>query len=520
LRLEVRNSAPAEVEVLDASPQELAMVKDTLTFRDRQTEFLISRHKRNFRWKDAEPIQWQLELDKLKSQLNRSILFEIDGGPGIGLDGYYTYSGLVNDLKLVVPSADVVNKVRYPPAVGIAWDHVPVHEDRVYQTEAEVALLAARHAAIQLPTGSGKSTIIRNLAHKLGLQSIIQSPSASIARQLYDDFVYHFGKKWVGLYGDGKKDLGKKFTIALAQSLTRIERGTPAWNYFEKTQVFFADESHMTPADTFEKVCSGLVRTAPYRFFLSATQTRTDGAEMVLKGITGPVVYEKSFRELVDEGFLSQPFWKMVRVESHGFYHSDDAMKMTQQHLYYSPEVLTKVSTIINGVAKMGQRVLVLVDEMEQFTRLLSMLKVEARFAHGGVTKDNRSKLPEQYWKSDPSALVRAFDGGEFPVLVGTSCISMGTDIRSPETVVYLQGGKSDIQVPQAVGRGTRRGFQYHDGRRKNSFNFVDVCPMVVNNHYNDRSSDPEAPKSIPFKHALARAKMYEKLYPGKLQWL
>ena len=31
-----------------------------------------------------------------------------------------------------------------------------------------------------------------------------------------------------------------------------------------------------------------------------------------------------------------------------------------------------------------GQRVLVLVDEMQQFTRLLSMLTVEARFAHGG----------------------------------------------------------------------------------------------------------------------------------------
>jgi superfamily II DNA or RNA helicase len=275
----------------------------------------------------------------------------------------------------------------------------------------------------------------------------------------------------------------------------------------------------MAPAETFEKVCAGLARLAPYRFFLSATQTRTDGAELVLKGITGPVVYEKSFQELVDEGFLSRPHWKMIRVPSHGFYHSDDAMKMTQQHLYYAPEVLRAAATVINGTVRMGHRVLVLVDEMEQYTRLLSMLDVDSRFAHGGVTKDNRKKLPEQYWKSDPSQLVRDFDRGEFPVLVGTSCISMGTDIRSPETVVYLQGGKSDIQVPQAVGRGTRRGFEFPNGRVKRDFNFIDFCPMVVNSHYSDTSADPESPRSIPFKHALARAKMYEKLYPGAMQW-
>jgi superfamily II DNA/RNA helicase len=195
-------------------------------------------------------------------------------------------------------------------------------------------------------------------------------------------------------------------------------------------------------------------------------------------------------------------------------------MKMTQQHLYYSPAVLKKAATIINHVARLGQRVLVLVDEMEQFTRLLSLLTVDCRFAHGGVTKQNRGKLPEKYWAADPTALVKAFDNGEFPVLVGTSCISMGTDVRTCETVVYLQGGTSAIQVPQAVGRGTRRGYQYTDGHRKTEFNFIDFAPVITNDAYDDTGNGEDRPWSIVYRHAVARAKLYNKLYPGSLTWM
>lgn len=507
---------PYEVQILESSEAEWASLKSLLTFRDRQVEFLIARHKKNWRFKEAEPVKWQLEMDRLKDALHRCILFHRDGT----YDKYHTYAGLVEDIIQAIPGTTCENTVRYPVFNSVAWNKTPEFEPRYYQEEAKNALITARHAAVQLPTGSGKSTVIRDIAHDIGLQSLVMAPTASIARQLYTDFVRYFGKKWVGLYGDGKKELGKKFTIGIAASLTRVERGSPAWEHFSKTLVFMADESHMVPASTFEKVCAGLLASAPYRFFFSATQTRTDGAELLLKGITGPVVYNKSFKELVDEGFLAKPQWKMIRVPSTHFYHSDDALKMNQQHLYYSPFVLKKASTIINGMARQGHRVLVLVDEMEQFTKLLSLLTVEARFAHGGVTSLNRKKLPEQYHKSDPTALVEAFDRGEFPVLVGTSCISMGTDIRSPETVVYLQGGQSPIQVAQAVGRGTRRNFLFHDGHRKAYFNFIDFAPVITNQHVDDSGNGEDKQMSIPFRHALARAKLYNQLYPGVLQWL
>jgi len=343
---------------------------------------------------------------------------------------------------------------------------------------------------------------------------------------LYRDFVYHFGKRKVGMFGDGKKEIGKLFTIGIAASLTRIEPNTKAADFFAKTEVFFADESHMVPATTLEKVCSELVVRTAWRFFFSATQKRTDGSEVVLKGVTGPIVYSKSFEDLVNEGYLAKPHWKMVRVESGDSYYSDDPLRMTQRHLLYSPGVLKKAGLIIDTMVKKGHRVLVLVEELGQFPKLLPYLHVgPVKFAHGAARSDAKmhSVLPEEYWSSDPTALVEAFDRGDFPVLVGTTCISLGTDIKSCETVVFLQGGVSPIAVPQAVGRGTRL-FTFDmgvnsPGRRKRNFNHVDFLPIIHNDHVND-SDEREGRMSLPYRHALARSRIYESLYPGNLQWL
>ena len=52
--------------------------------------------------------------------------------------------------------------------------------------------------------------------------------------------------------------------------------------------------------------------------------------------------------------------------------------------------------------------------------------------------------------------LVASFDRGEYPVLIGTSCIGMGTDIKSVSCIVDLVGLTSEIRLRQGVGRGTR----------------------------------------------------------------
>jgi superfamily II DNA or RNA helicase len=136
----------------------------------------------------------------------------------------------------------------------------------------------------------------------------------------------------------------------------------------------------------------------------------------------------------------------------------DDPIKATRVNLHQNKNVYKHAASLINhAVTVKNKRVLVQVDTLDQFKYLLDGgLSVEARFAHGGVTKDNKATVPEAHWKSDPMDLVEKFDNGEFPVLVGTSAIGTGVDVKRCNVIINLVGLSSEIEITQNIGRGTR----------------------------------------------------------------
>jgi superfamily II DNA or RNA helicase len=404
---------------------------------------------------------YQQRIDSLKAQRTKCLLAEDQ-------EGLWTRTGLQALIMASTFDSDEVVEREYemPAPKPLPWAKIPVGEDRYYQLDAAEKLLEAAPrgpACVEIGTGLGKSRIIRNLIKKLGLRTVVMAPSLNIAKQLFDDLVTHFGPSRVGFVGDGKKQYNRLITVAIGASLTKIDEEHPGWATLSNAKVFIADESHLCPAATLEKVCYGLMANVPYRFFFSGTQMRNDGLDLVLDGITGPVVYRMSVREGVDQGFLSRPVFRMVWVESNvrdssgTLVDSRDANELTRVHVFYNDELNRKAAELANkAVGVAGRPTVILVEEMEQFSRLLPHLRYEARFAHGGVTKENREKLPAEYHDSDPKKLVEAFNRGEFPILVGTSCIVTGTDIQAVGCILFLRGGKSEIEVKQAIGRGTR----------------------------------------------------------------
>jgi superfamily II DNA or RNA helicase len=261
------------------------------------------------------------------------------------------------------------------------------------------------------------------------------------------------------------------------------------------------------------KVCTGLLAAAPYRFFFSGTQMRNDGLDLLLKAITGDIVYTMTVEQGVDQGWLARPLFRMITIKGSCNFQHPDANEMTRAHLYYEPTVCSKAAEIANLMVESGRKVVILVKELEQFSWVRNWLRHEAKFAHGGVTKTvyaegqedipveerkikkegNDRLVPKEFWDSDPSELVEAFDAGEFPILVGTSCITTGTDIQNVGAIIYLQGGKSEIQVRQAVGRGTRK------PPGKIDCYFIDFD--VIN-------------ADVTHRHALERAEIYKGIYP------
>lgn len=483
MSLTLRKVSPTKMYLPEELPRhELDIL---LTFHDKKIDFQITRMKKSsyLAWK-LGPEGFKEALDDLKSQQKKTLLWEDHGGR-------YTYSSfcdtILNHFKHRF-DLKVVTEYEFPEEELFAWHKAPTKKMRSYQQEALEKLLEVKHGAVEIGTGLGKSFILMNIAKRLGQKTVVMTPSVSIARQIYDEFVEAFGTRYVGAFYDSKKQSNKKIVVSVAASLARVSVEGESNEHFKNLSsatVFIADESHTCPAKTLEDVCHRLLGNAPYRFFFSGTQIRGDGLDLLLKGITGPIVFRMTVKEGVEQGFLSRPIFHMVGVKSQAFLDSHDANEMTRTHLFYNPHVNKVAAAIANkSVSVLNHPVLILVDEFEQFAHLLPHLKHKVAFAHGGVTKDNAKYIPVEYHKSDPNALVEQFNNLEIPILVGTSCISTGTDIRSVKTIIFLMGGKSETQIKQSVGRGTR----LFEGKKDFKFYDFDVTNIpMVHRHATER---------------------------------
>jgi superfamily II DNA or RNA helicase len=311
---------------------------------------------------------------------------------------------------------------------------------------------------------------------------------------MVERFQHYLGPSAIGMVGDGKKKFGKNFMICISDSLTNLEPGTKEYEEISQAQVLLADESHTIPAETLESVCHGVLRDIPYRFFLSGTQTRGDGTEKLLKAIIGKTVYKLSTEDAIKGGYICDHSFKILPVEtSNPTFYSQDALEMKRVHFLNNINIAAFTAKLANAVAESrNESTLVLIDELSQILMLAPFLKVPYALATSaddkltivsvilGVDKtkikkamknkpdileklinsmsDEQKRMYDQIKNSDPMDAVEKFNRGEVKVLIGTSCISTGTNIYPTHHTINWQGGTSEIRTKQgAVGRSVRR---------------------------------------------------------------
>ena len=475
---------PTTLRFPELTAAEIDKLSFILSYIDKRVDHQIVRLKNNARqYGFYKSNSYEDQLAELQKARKKTLLFQDEAG-------YWTYSGLRSWLEKEL-SLETIISFDYPEPQLLPWAKKMPYDLRWYQKEAVAKLLEAKHGSVEIGTGLGKSSIIATLVKELALPAVIMAPTLSIANQLLKDCTYLFGAKKVGQFFGGKKKV-KFITIAVSKSLTMVTPGSDLCKELQKAQVFICDESHLCPADTLTEVCLGLFSKVPYRFFLSGTQMRADGLEKVLTGIIGDIVIEMTVKQGVDQGFLSRPRFYMIETVSNSSYENVDAGKMTRIHCYKNPLIYEQAGKLASKMVNAGRRVLIMLDEVTQFPKLLNHLQHPCLFAHGPLTEMNREGVPQSYWKSDSMQQVADFDAGKVPILVGTSCIGIGTDIKSASAILDLMFGASETRVRQTVGRGTR----LFPGKTDCLYFDWDVTnvPML-------------------HRHAMARAQIHEDIY-------
>ncbi len=423
-----------------------------LTYKDKSVQYMITRLKQQMSSGWVDPEQYKIKLAAYIKEMNQCLVFwDADGNP-------CTYAGLAKDLHERFGWALPTSQDR-KTAPLIAWKTKPEYELRYYQREAVEALLEGHngvsHGSISLPTGSGKSAVIVELLKQRPVKTIIMAPLSDIVDQLVAELTLRFGKQNVGVYKP-KKRQDKLFTVATVQALTRIVPGTPEYDSLLECETVIVDESHTIAAESFKKVClEGVARNACNRWFVSATQTRGDGSELLLKGVIGPIVYAKEFMDLAQQGYLKKLKNHIFTVPT-AMTPTTDPKTEVRNNFYRNPNIAAICARTAAACFKSGRPCVILIDEYEQFAILEKHLTTPFAFAHGTISTDAKKMIDPKWWKSDNKELVKQFNEGKIPCLIGTTAVSTGVDIRPTATLVNWQGGKSEIKIKQGVGRGTR----------------------------------------------------------------
>lgn len=306
------------------------------------------------------------------------------------------------------------------------------------------------------PTGSGKGWIIAKF-----IQEVLEFPNQRVLllshrKELLDQTANNLYKLWpeapIGIYsaGLGKKQLGKKITIAGIQSIFRKGSNVGPVN------LILIDEVHLVPpADygMYRKLFSDLQAENPKVKIIGFTATPyrlKTGSLVDDSGIFSEIVHDIDVAKLVHEGYLSNLVTKHSKVQA-------NLSEVGTRGGEFIPSELEKAM----NVDALTQRALLEVE------RLAADRKSWLVFCSGvDHAKDVTAALNARGHDAacivgETDSLFRAmyikqFKEGKLKCIVNCDVLTTGFDAPNVDCLIMLRATKSTGLYVQIVGRGMR----------------------------------------------------------------
>jgi len=450
---------------IHCTPAELKALEKELSYKNMSAHYEYNKHMQRKWMERKDPEGFLLQAQELKDQINQNLVFYIRENP-------HTYPGIIPYITIEHSVSNYT--VDYPKFKPIPWAKPLPFDLYPYQKEAVEKLMDIKHGHISVGTGLGKTAILLMIARNAGLRVVVSTPSQSIFSELMVFFQKHLGKGKVGGYGDGKKDLKAPITIAIGRSLSMLKEGTKAWDFFAEKQMLLVDEAHTFGAEELDRTCHGALKDIPYRMFVSGTQVRNDGKQILLNSIIGPCVLEMGVEEGINKGFLCPLKFKILHVISPSTRTFKDPIECKREHFLRNPNIAELAAKIANASWNVKQEsTLILVEELGQIAMLQKLIKVPMAYAHSASKKD------AEEWglqSVDKQESIEKFNSGEVKVLVGTSCVSTGINLFCTHNTINFVGGASEVVTLQGtVGRSTRKleNSQYKDLHKPKPYSLI-----------------------------------------------
>ncbi|MBQ2982753.1 MAG: DEAD/DEAH box helicase family protein [Lachnospiraceae bacterium] len=367
-----------------------------------------------------------------------------------------------------------------------------IHDDlafqlRDYQRDCVKLALTYKFGTFVLGTGAGKTFTIASIIHNLFINKnikrvLIVVPDNGLVTQFYDELVnvYKLNHKIQKFYDKFNK-IEDDSEIVIANRpllLSRFDQYEKIWR--TGFDCLIVDEAHSIKRENKVSKCIEKI-VSKYRF--GFTGTLAEDTEDMIKniGLLGPVRYEKTSKELRDEGVLSNVIIRKANLVYPEYY---GELKYRQEvEELYSNEYRNKFLSDL--CFKLDKNTLLLVNRLEHGFILkenfdkINFNNKKIYFIRGEIDTDARDEIKKLMEQEDNILCIAI-----------TKIFSTGINIKNLHNIILAAGGKSSVTVVQSIGRGLR----LHPTKKE--LNIFDICDKGF---------------KYSTAHAEKRLKIYEK---------
>lgn len=310
-----------------------------------------------------------------------------------------------------------------------------------------------------LPTGSGKSVVIAELANKLSQDILILQPSKEILSQNKSKLSQYVNEDEISIYSAsfGEKEI-KKYTFATIGSIKDYE-------LFKHFKIVIVDEAHLINPKKEDSMYSSFLEAigspkvigftaTPYRLFPSYFKDEFGGlyqktATKLVNRIR-PLFWDRIIFNLNNKELLAQGFLCPLKYEDKTLFLQNE-LKLNKSETDFDLEnyetVLKskkeEIQTVISLASKKFKHLLVFCSTISQADWLSQEFPFSA-YVTSKSSEEERSKV------------IEGFKNGDIKIVFNVGVLTTGFDFPALDCIVLLRPTQSIALYYQMLGRGVR----------------------------------------------------------------
>ena len=353
--------------------------------------------------------------------------------------------------------------------------------------------LKYKRGILQLATGSGKSEIFCAISKLLSITNNNVYPTILILEptiRLVQDSIKRCRKYDIPAteYNKNRKIIPNTINIAHPSSLGNDLDKDP--ELLKEVEVLFCDETHHLKADTWRRP---IVNLTNCEYFIGLSASAIDQGhvgkeclqdytydELLCIGAAGNLLINITTGDQVQKEALATPVLCIIEntLKHIELKRADDWHEIQEEHLM-SPQRIDAICNAAITFAQLGRKVLILATTITFARRICDRLYeygADSICAFGG---NKFEKAHEQKIKT-----MDEFDGGNVNILIGSSVMVEGVDIKNLDVLIMGVGGKSERIQTQGVGRVLRK---TKNGKYAYIVELQDKDSTILNKQFNER---------------------------------